>query len=667
MGNLKIGTRIYAGFGMLLAAIIFMAVQTNLELEKLGGEFNEYGDMASGALLVADIETAMKGAQLAAREYMISSSKEKKHEFDVVHDQLVNLVAKAKKTIHKPERAELIKKIEEELHEYDAGFAKIITLLEKRHELVSGTLDPMGKDIRVKLTEIREGAYAAGDMESASYAGIAQEDLLLARLYVRKFLDANEEAAVKRATDEFIELEHALENLGKSLENPARLALLEKINAELVSYEKAFAELVDVVHERNKISSEVLDYDAKLMIENAEKIKASAHKDEAALRATVAEEIKNAEIAGVAVASGALVLGIICAFFIGRGITRPVMGLTSAMQKLAEGDNSIDIPGLGRGDEVGAMAQTVGIFKQNAIDKVRLEAESAAEQEAREKRTELMGVLIEKFEGKIGDVLAEVGTAVQSLESTSQGMLATAEQTKSQATAAAAASEEASTNASTVASAAEEMSSTITEVSGQVTKTSEVAKEAKAQAETTNERVGELAEAAQKIGDVVNLISEIAEQTNLLALNATIEAARAGEAGKGFAVVASEVKELASQTAKATEEIGSQITGIQNVTSEAVTAVQGISETIESVNSISASVAAAMEEQQSATEEIARSIQQAALGTTEVAVNITGVSQAADESTNSAAKLIEASKQLGVQSDTMQKEIESFLTDVRAA
>ena len=365
--------------------------------------------------------------------------------------------------------------------------------------------------------------------------------------------------------------------------------------------------------------------------------------------------------AAVVVAIGAI------GFFLSRGIVRALTGISGTMEKLADGDKTVEVPGLERGDEIGEMAQAVEVFKRNAIDKERLEALNAEDQAARERRAQAMAALIEKFDGAINTVLATVATAVQSLETTAQGMLTTAQQTTEQATSAAAASEEASTNAATVASAAEELSNTINEVSSQVSKTSDAARQAESQAVTSNERVGELADQARKIGDVVSLISEIAEQTNLLALNATIEAARAGDAGKGFAVVASEVKELASQTAKATEEISTHISGIQTVTGEAVTAMKGIGETIESVNTISASVAAAMTEQQSATEEIARSIQQAAEGTNEVSANITGVSQAATETTDSANKLTAAAMDLSEQSNSLRKEVEGFLAEVRAA
>lgn len=667
IANLKIGYRIYGGFALVLAAIVFMAGQAVFQVDKLGTSFDKYGDMSSDAILVIEIEAALEEVQLKAREYMAGADEEKKKEFDTAYHHLEELVGEAKGEIHKPERAELIANIAAKMGTYKTGFDRIAELIIKRNGFVYDTLNPVGLNSRKHLTEIREGAFNAGDYESASFAGIAQEHLLLARLYVLKFLDTNDDAAVDRAVSEFEKLSTAMDRLGRSLENPGRRQLLGELRNGVEQYKAAFAGLVDVIHERNKIRAEVLDTDAAQMIADAKAVDASAVVDQEALLDTTILDIGNAKVTSSILAAITLIAGILCAFFIGRGITRPVINLTGAMQRLAEGDNDAEIPGMSRSDEIGAMARTLGVFKQNAIDKEHLEAQSAEEQRAREARAQATEELIKGFDSTINSVLLTVGQAVESVEATTGSLLNTAEQTTHKATTAAAASEEASTNASTVAGASEELSSTINEVNGQVERTSQAAQEAKQRAEATNGRIGELSEAAQQIGGVVQLISEIAEQTNLLALNATIEAARAGDAGKGFAVVASEVKDLASQTAKATEEISSHIDGIRNVTNDAVEAMQGISDAIDSVNTISASVAAAMEEQQSATAEIARSIQEAAAGTTEVSENITGVSQAANETTESANMLKDAASQLSEQSDIMKKEIEGFLTNVRAA
>ena len=345
----------------------------------------------------------------------------------------------------------------------------------------------------------------------------------------------------------------------------------------------------------------------------------------------------------------------------------PLTQITGAMSKLAEGDLGTEIPGLDKGDEIGEMAQATQVFKDNAIERERLEAEAkqaAVEVEARAKRT---AELCTAFDKAVTAVLDTVASSATELQTTAQSMSSTAEQTASQATAVAAASEQATSNVQTVSAAAEELSSSVTEIGRQVAQSSAITKRAVEEAEHTNSSVQGLAEAGQKIGDVVKMITDIAEQTNLLALNATIEAARAGDAGKGFAVVASEVKSLANQTAQATEDIAIQISGMQSVTDDVVKAIEGIGATISEVNDIATTIAAAVEEQGAATQEIARNVQQAANGTQEVSSNIEGVNQAASETGSAANQVLQAAGELSEQSETLRGEVDKFLAEVRAA
>ena len=352
---------------------------------------------------------------------------------------------------------------------------------------------------------------------------------------------------------------------------------------------------------------------------------------------------------------------------IARGITGPIAGMVGAMNNLAHGDNEVEIPGIGRKDEIGEMADAVQIFKDNAIERVRLEAAQLEEQAAREERNQRVDGLIDGFNDEVGTILQVFASAAAGMEASANSMTTTAEQTNVRASTVAAASEEASTNVNTVASAAEELSSSISEISRQVTQSTQIASDAADKARLTNQQVEGLVSAAQKIGEVVSLIQDIAEQTNLLALNATIEAARAGEMGKGFTVVASEVKNLANQTAKATDEISQHISGIQGEITTSADSIAGIGKTIEEINDITASVAAAVEQQSAATQEIARNVQQASAGTKEVASNITGVSQAAGESGEAASQVLQATGELSRQSETLRGTVDKFLGEVKAA
>jgi methyl-accepting chemotaxis protein len=354
--------------------------------------------------------------------------------------------------------------------------------------------------------------------------------------------------------------------------------------------------------------------------------------------------------------------------FVARSITRPLQRITVAMNDLAGGKLDVEVPGIGRRDEVGNMAEAVEVFKSNAVARLGLESEhKEAESRAVARRKADMVKLADDFEGAVGEIIDTVSSASSQLEASAGTLTSTAERAQQLTTVVAAASEEASTNVQSVASATEELSSSVNEISRQVQESARMANEAVDQARKTNDRVGELSKAAARIGDVVELINTIAGQTNLLALNATIEAARAGEAGRGFAVVASEVKALAEQTAKATGEIGQQITGIQSATQESVGAIKEISGTIERLSEISSTIAAAVEEQGAATEEISRNVQQAAHGTQQVSANITDVQRGASETGTASSQVLSAAQSLSGDSNRLKLEVGKFLNSVRAA
>jgi methyl-accepting chemotaxis protein len=363
-------------------------------------------------------------------------------------------------------------------------------------------------------------------------------------------------------------------------------------------------------------------------------------------------------------------------------VSAPLNAMTSAMQVLAKGDTTISVPSLERGDEIGQLAQAMQVFKDNAIeteklrekqeeaqaDKERVEEESRQAQiRSSAQRREDMLALASDFEGSVLEVVEAVSTAAGEMQTTANTMSSLADQTNLQTNVVSKAAQVASENVETVAAAAEELAASVLEISGQVSKSATVAASAVEKAQQTNETMAALDQAAQRIGEVVNLISDIADQTNLLALNATIEAARAGDAGKGFAVVASEVKNLASQTSQATEEIGTQIFGIQKASKEAVGAIESISGTIDSIAEIASAISAAVEEQGAATQEIARNTQEAANGTTEVTNNISGVSEATQDSGTASTQVLESAGQLAGESDRLRTQVVGFIEKIRVA
>lgn len=346
---------------------------------------------------------------------------------------------------------------------------------------------------------------------------------------------------------------------------------------------------------------------------------------------------------------------------------RPIPKLAAVMERLANGNISDDVPYVHWKNEVGAMARAVEVFRYNTAERQRLAVEQEAENDAKMRRALRLDELARHFEANVSTLTQGLASAATEMEATARTMTATAGQTNQQSVTVAAAAEQTSANVQTVAAATEEMASSIREITHQVTLSTQIASQAVANADRTNGIVQALAAGAERIGDVVTLINGLASQTNLLALNATIEAARAGEAGRGFAVVASEVKNLASQTAKATEEIGAQITQIQGATHEAVGAIQGIQKIIDDLSNISTGIAAAMEEQGATTSEIARNVHEAARGTEQVTGSIDSVKHGAGETGAAAVQVLGAAQELARYAEDLGREVDSFLSGVRAA
>jgi methyl-accepting chemotaxis protein len=389
-----------------------------------------------------------------------------------------------------------------------------------------------------------------------------------------------------------------------------------------------------------------------------------------ALRSAAAEA-RGARLVGAALSLGLLALtialGVVGAWFAIRVVSRPLSEIAAAMDRLAAGDTDVTAEGASRRDEIGALARAFECFRNAAAERARLAAEALAQAEARQARTARIEAMVRSFEAEAGQALRALAAASAELDATAGELAGSARYGSERAEALRSSTVEAAANVRTVAASTEELSASIAEVAARVAESAATARRASESARSTDATMGGLSDAASRIGDVVRLIGDIAAQTNLLALNATIEAARAGEAGKGFAVVASEVKQLAAQTASATEEIAGQITAMQAETSRAVAAIKGIGDTIEAMNSLSGSVAAAAEEQSAATREITRAVAEAASGTGEVSRHAGDLGSDATRTGAAAAQLRGASAGLTRQAERLRAQMDGFLDGLRVA
>lgn len=361
-------------------------------------------------------------------------------------------------------------------------------------------------------------------------------------------------------------------------------------------------------------------------------------------------------------------IALLISFLTGRSIANPLVAMSHAMRRLADGDNSVDIPGSGRTDEIGDMASAVEVFKVNAIENERLQAEQvAAEAQAAQQKRQAQSQMADDLESKVKTVVQSIAAAASEMQNTAENMSEIASTAHEQSTQVAGSTEEASMNVQTVASSSEELSASIGEITRSITRSREITENAQQTTSKATVTMENLSEMAQRVGNVVNMINDIAEQTNLLALNATIEAARAGEAGKGFAVVASEVKSLASQTAKATDEISEQMTAMQDATGESVSAITEINTVIQELGETAGSVANAIGQQEQATQEISRNAQEASAGTQVVSQSITSVQDAVRETGAAASQVLSRASELSEQSTALDTQIAAFVAEIRAA
>lgn len=651
LDNTKIGVQIGAIISLALIGLATISIFYYSSTVTMKVITKEQVKAMQAADIAIKLQSILSSARLLEKEFLYDYDLNDVETHKVVMEQ-ANLEIKKLRNFHEePVILELLDEVAKDFTTYAEQFYEVVGNLQDVGLAPSeGMLAEMNSAAN-KSEGLLEDANAAALDEIQSKMRRSEKDFLLT-------LDVVHRTNVNKLMKEF----NAKLMANKEIPDVLKAQIKTGYDYYLKKFNRVSELLLEAQQETllmNELYAEVTPQLAELVADGKMEL------DDAKVRMGINSSQTFTQILSTIAIVTIIVVGI--GTLIGRGISFHITTMSKAMGRLAEGDLEISIPAREMTNEIGDMAMSVQVFKDNLIKNKEMTAQAEAQQAERDRRVRLRDEITTVFDQDVTSMLESVSQSTQSMEETAQSMSAIAEQSTQQSSAVATASEEASLNVQTVATASEELAASITEISRQVAQSTQIAGTAVVEVETTNDKIQGLAEAANKIGEVVAMITDIADQTNLLALNATIEAARAGDAGKGFAVVASEVKNLANQTAKATEEISSQISSVQGATQEAVTAICSIGGTIGQLNEISAAIAAAVEEQGAATQEIARNVEQAAQGTADVSTNIEGVRQAAGETGTASTRVLEVSQELGEEASTLSKQVEKFLTDIKQA
>jgi methyl-accepting chemotaxis protein len=664
--TLRFRAKIMLGFAVVLAISAASMGFAYLGFERVSDGVDSYRRSVQEADLSRDIDRELISYRSLARYFVATGKEEDGKAALAAEASLKEAITTSMKGTTNPTRLEQIVKLEREFRTFTKIFADILKVKDESARIAQNQLTRTGNSLRYKLDDLPSNAEDDEMPVITLGAKKVTEQFQAVTALANTFVVNSDKTVAASALARLKFVENSLKAISSS--NAKILEGIKEVSGMLEEYRQSLAKLVDNSKEIEELTLEMTE-SAAAINKGSGVMKSDLLADQKRLEAESDATIGETERLILILAAGGFLLGCVWAFFLGKGISRPMTAMCSAMRKLAAGNFEVVLPGLGRRDELGEMASAVEEFKVQAIaraerDAATQEAQNKAASEAR--RAELIR-FADEFETAVGAIVANVSSSAVQLEAAAGTLTRTAETTQSLSSQVAGASEEASTNMQSVASATEELSASVDEIGRRVKESSEIAVAAVRQAEQTDGRIGKLSRAAQEIGDVVKLITAIAEQTNLLALNATIEAARAGDAGRGFAVVASEVKSLASQTAKATDEISNHISGMQGATQESVAAIKEIGGTIGRISDIASTIASAVEQQSSATQEIARSVQNVAQGTQEAAANVMHVNRGATETGSASEEVLNSARTLSSESTRLREELDRFMANIRAA
>jgi methyl-accepting chemotaxis protein len=658
--------KIMLGFVIVLAISAISMGIAYLGFERVSAGVASYRNSVSEADLARNIDRDLTWYRGLARYYVVTGKEDDAKAALAAETSLKDAIDQSMKGTTNPARLNQITRLAREFRAFTKIFADILRVKNESTLLTQNQLTRGGTTLRYKLDDLASNAAEAElpaiELGAKQVAAQYQAAMVLANTFV-----INSDMTV--ATSALARLKF-VENSLKAISSTDEKIVqgLKEVSALLEEYRQTLGKLIENAKEIGELTTEMAE-SADAIMKGSNAMKADLLSDQQRLESESNATIGETERLVVMLALGGFLLGGTLAVLLGKGISRPMTAMCKAMRELANGNFDVVLPGLGRKDELGEMASAVEEFKVQAVvkaerDAAAHDAQNKASSAAR--RTELIR-FADDFEAAVGAIVSNVSASAVQLEAAAGTLTRTAETTQSLSSQVSGSSEEASNNMQSVASATEELSASVDEIGRRVRESSQIAEAAVLQAKQTDGRISKLSRAAQEIGDVVKLITAIAEQTNLLALNATIEAARAGDAGRGFAVVASEVKSLASQTAKATDEISSHISGMQGATQESVAAIKEIGGTIAKISVIAATISSAVEQQSSATQEIARSVQNVAEGTQEAAANIMRVNRGATETGSASEDVLSSARTLSTESTRLREELDRFMANIRAA
>ncbi|MGY3441903.1 MULTISPECIES: methyl-accepting chemotaxis protein [unclassified Bradyrhizobium] len=664
--TLRFRAKIMLGFAVTLALSAATMGFAYLGFERVSVGVGSYRQSVAEADLARNIDRELISYRSLARYYVATGKEDDAKAALAAEASLKDAIVASMKGTSNPARLEQVTKLEREFRAFTKIFAEIVRIKDDSALTAQNKLTRSATSMRYKLDDLPSNADDS-ELQSIQFGAKKVADQLQSIAGAVNTFVVNGDKTV--ASSALARLKFA-DNLVKAITSKDERITqsVKDITGLLEEYREALTRLIANAKSIDELTVEMTE-SAAAISQGAAAMKSDLLADQKRFETESHSMIGDTEQLILMLAAGSFVLGLVWAFLLGKGISRPIAAMCAAMRELAAGNFDVVLPGLGRRDELGEMAGAVEEFKVQAVAKAERDA---ATQEAQNKasatarRNELIR-FADEFESAVGSIVSNVSASAVQLESAAGTLTRTAETTQNLSSQVAAASEEASSNMQSVASATEELSASVDEIGRRAKESSQIADSAVRQAEQTDARIGKLSRAAQEIGDVVKLITAIAEQTNLLALNATIEAARAGEAGRGFAVVASEVKSLASQTARATDEISTHISGMQAATQESVAAIKEIGGTIGQISGIATNIASSVEQQSAATQEIARSVQNVAQGTQEAASSVTQVNRGATETGAASEEVLNSARSLSVESSRLREELDRFMANIRAA